>query len=81
MKFRYATGRPQMHQNLPGGTKRFDVSIHPFIEGQPTRTVSETLLKLRLEKRHKDLADPQLAPYSNLRLSIDRSDPCVPSNA
>ena len=28
------------------------------------RTVSETLLKLRLEKRHKDLADPQLAPYS-----------------
>jgi AraC family transcriptional regulator, positive regulator of tynA and feaB len=84
------------------------------------RTVSETLLKLRLEKRHKDLADPQLAPYSikaiafrngfknqshfacafkaeyshtptqarelawagaNLRLSIDRSDPCVPSNA
>ena len=82
------------------------------------RTVSETLLKLRLEKRHKDLADPQRAPYSikaiafrngfknqrfrlrlqsrvrphtyagasspgraNLRLSIDRSDPCVPSNA
>ena len=45
------------------------------------RTVSETLLKLWLEKRHKDLADPQLAPYSNLRLSIDRSDPCVPSNA
>ena len=35
----------------------------------------------RLEKRHKDLADLQLAPYSNLRLSIDRSDPCVPSNA
>jgi hypothetical protein len=28
-----------------------------------------------------DLADPQLAPYSKLRLSIDRSDPCVPSNA
>ena len=45
------------------------------------RTVSETLLKLRLEKRHKDLADPQLAPCSNLRLSIDQSDPCVPSNA
>jgi len=37
--------------------------------------------ELRLEKRHKDLADPQLAPYSNLRLSIDQSDPCVPSNA
>jgi hypothetical protein len=45
------------------------------------RTVSETLLKLRLVKRHKDLAGPQLARYSNLRLSIDRSDPCVPSNA
>ena len=83
------------------------------------RTVSETLLKLQLEKRHKDLADPQLAPYSikaiafatasrtkvispapskpstathlrrrasspgraNLCRSIDRSDPCVPSNA
>jgi hypothetical protein len=26
-------------------------------------------------------ADPQLAPYANLRLSIDRSDSCVPSNA
>jgi hypothetical protein len=34
-----------------------------------------------LENVHKDLADPQLAPYSNLRLSIDRSDPCVPSHA
>jgi hypothetical protein len=39
------------------------------------------LLKLRLEKRHKDLADPQLAPYFDRRLSIDRSDPCAPSNA
>jgi hypothetical protein len=45
------------------------------------RTVSETLPKLWLEKRHKNLADPQLAPYSNLRLSIGGSDPCVPSNA
>ena len=45
------------------------------------RTVSETLLKLWLEKRHKDPADPQLAPYSNLRLSISGSEPCVPSSA
>ena len=47
----------------------------------PARTVSETLLKLWLEKRHKDPADPQLAPYSNLRLSISGSEPCVPSSA
>jgi hypothetical protein len=66
---------PRVACRNPSARYLHDVFQHPG------RTVSETLLKLRPEKRHQDLADPQLAPYSNLRLSIDRSDLCVPSNA